>query len=207
MAVISFSSTTNLGAGERRRNACSLPLHYIQLIGIIVILFLVIMNYLTLCVNIPQHPWQWLSIVISSIFVLPFLLCYIILTFLDPAEDAVKQLDHGPKTAFDRREHRHVITDLYCNICDVHVTAKAKHCSACNKCIYSFDHHCIWLNTCVGGKNYRIFFSLLIFIVLGSLFVFINGLLQFIGTFQNSYSSLYLKPYYDSGNKYYRNLH
>ncbi|CAF3852274.1 unnamed protein product [Rotaria sp. Silwood2] len=196
MAVISFGSTTTLEAGQRRSNACSLPLHYIQILGIIVIIFLILMNYLTLCVNIPTHPWQWLSIVISSIIILPFLIAFIIISFLDPAEDAVIDQSRGPKANFDRHMHQHVITNLYCNICEVHVTTNAKHCSSCNKCIYSFDHHCIWLNTCVGGKNYRLFFSMLILVVVGTLFVFINSLLQFIGTFQDTSSKLSLKPYY-----------
>lgn len=205
MAVINFGSTNNLGPGERRRNGFSLPLHYVQVLGIIVIIFIILMNYLTLCVNIPTHPWQWLSIVISSLLILPFLIIFIRVTLLDPAEDAVKQLRRGPKPDFDRRVHGHVITNLYCNICDVHVSDTAKHCSTCNKCIYSFDHHCIWLNTCIGGKNYRLFFSMLIFIVLGTFFIFINSMLQFIGTFQNSSSALSLKPYYDLG-KYKRRI-
>ncbi|CAF0753975.1 unnamed protein product [Rotaria sp. Silwood1] len=196
MAVISFGSASTLETGQRRRNACSLPLHYIQILGIIVIIFLILMNYLTLCVNIPTHHWQWLSIVISSIIILPFLIAFIIITFLDPAEDAVINQSRGPKANFDRRVHEHVITNLYCNICEVHVTANAKHCSSCNKCIYSFDHHCIWLNTCVGGKNYRLFFSMLILIVVGTLFIFINSLLQFIGSFQDTSSKLSLTPYY-----------
>jgi palmitoyltransferase len=199
MAVISFGTVSTPRAGQRRINAFSLPLYYVQLIAIIIILFLLLMNYLTLCVNIPTNPWQWLSIVISSVFILPFIILFIIISFKDPAEDSVKVVNRGPRTDFNRREHQHVITNLYCNICDVHVTNKAKHCSACNKCIDSFDHHCIWLNTCVGGKNYRLFFSMLIFIVLGTFFMFINSLLQFIGSFQDSSSPISLKPYYGSG--------
>ncbi|CAF2791483.1 unnamed protein product [Rotaria sp. Silwood2] len=122
-------------------------------------------------------------------------------SFFYPADDEVIYKSRGPRTDFDRRQHAHVITDLYCHVCDVHVTEKAKHCSSCNKCIYSFDHHCIWLNTCVGGKNYRLFLSMLSLIVIGTLFIFFNSLLQFIGSFQDvssssSSSSLSLKPYY-----------
>jgi palmitoyltransferase len=199
MAVISFGTSNTPEAGQRRINGLSLPLFYVQIIAFIAILFVVLMNYLTLCVNIPTNPWQWLSIVISSVFILPFLILFIIIHLIDPAEDAVIDQNRGPRTDFDRRVHQHVITNLYCHVCDAHVTAKAKHCSSCNKCVESFDHHCIWLNTCIGGKNYRLFFTMLIFIVIGTFFIFVNSLLQFIGSFQDSSSAIGLKPYYSSG--------
>jgi palmitoyltransferase len=198
MEIVSFGPTSTPSVGRRRINAYSLPLHYVQIIAILVILFLILMNYLTLCVNIPTNPWQWLNIVLSSLAILPFLVVFIILTFIDPAEDEVINKSHGPRTDFDRREHPHVITELYCHVCSVHVTEKAKHCSSCNKCVYSFDHHCIWLNTCIGGKNYRLFLLMLSLIVLGTFIIFINSLLQCIGSFQDSSSSLSLKPYYGS---------
>jgi palmitoyltransferase len=198
MEIVSFGRTSTPSVGRRRINAYSLPLHYVQIIAILVILFLILMNYLTLCVNIPTNPWQWLNIVLSSLAILPFLVVFIILTFIDPAEDEVINKSHGPRTDFDRREYPHVITELYCHVCSVHVTEKAKHCSSCNKCVYSFDHHCIWLNTCIGGKNYRLFLLMLSLIVLGTFIIFINSLLQCIGSFQDSSSSLSLKPYYGS---------
>ena len=200
MAILSFGSTTTPADNRRRINGLTFPLYYLQVISFLVIIFLVLMNFLTLCVNIPTHPWQWLSIVISSLIFLPFLVVFLTVTCTDPAEDEVKRLRHGPRTDFDRRTQGRVITDLYCQVCDVHVTDKAKHCSTCNKCIYAFDHHCIWLNTCIGGKNYRLFFSMLVLIVVGTLFLFINSLLQFIGSFQDATSALSLRPYYGSGN-------
>jgi hypothetical protein len=50
---------------------------------------------------------------------------------------------------------------LWCQICDTFVNESSKHCSSCNRCSYGFDHHCNWLNTCVGGKNYRDFYQLI----------------------------------------------
>ena len=199
MAIISFGPIVPVHVPVRRINAFSFPLYYVQLIAILVILFLVLMNYLTLCVNIPNHPWQWLVIVLSSLVIFPFLIIFVVISCMDPAEDEVIRLSQGPRTDFDRREHGRVITNLFCHICDVNVTEKAKHCSACNKCVFEFDHHCIWLNTCVGGKNYRLFIAMLIFIVIGTMIIFINSLLQFIGSFQDSTSPLSLKPFYASG--------
>jgi hypothetical protein len=160
------------------------------------------MHYLTLCVNIPAHPWQWLIIVLSSLTVVPFLVIFIIVSCIDPAEDNVIERKQLPRTDFDRQQHAHVITDLYCHVCDVNVTDNAKHCAVCNKCIKAFDHHCIWLNTCIGGKNYRLFLSMLTLIVLSTLTISINSILQFIGSFfvdATSTSTLRLKPFYDSG--------
>lgn len=36
----------------------------------------------------------------------------------------------------------------------------SKHCRRCGRCVQDFDHHCNWLNNCVGGANYKPFFSL-----------------------------------------------
>ncbi|KAK6056781.1 DHHC zinc finger domain protein [Cooperia oncophora] len=57
--------------------------------------------------------------------------------------------------AFDPTQHEHVIEKGFCNICQIHVEEKTKHCRRCNVCIEVFDHHCIWLNNCIGKKNYR----------------------------------------------------
>eukprot|EP00457_Paulinella_chromatophora_P002513 gb/GEZN01002518.1/.p1 GENE.gb/GEZN01002518.1/~~gb/GEZN01002518.1/.p1 ORF type:complete len:744 (+),score=77.01 gb/GEZN01002518.1/:109-2340(+) len=45
-----------------------------------------------------------------------------------------------------------------CKTCRVIMLPETKHCSLCDKCVERFDHHCIYLNTCVGKKNYRSFF-------------------------------------------------
>lgn len=42
------------------------------------------------------------------------------------------------------------------------VDSSSKHCRACDKCVIGFDHHCVWLNCCIGLRNYKQFFSLLV---------------------------------------------
>jgi len=44
-----------------------------------------------------------------------------------------------------------------CKTCKFTKVARSKHCNVCNKCIEKFDHHCIWINQCVGAKNYKYF--------------------------------------------------
>lgn len=41
-----------------------------------------------------------------------------------------------------------------CPVCQLPVLPKSRHCRACNKCVPVFDHHCMWLNNCIGERNY-----------------------------------------------------
>ena len=46
----------------------------------------------------------------------------------------------------------------FCQFCHTNVSSDARHCRRCDKCVPGFDHHCMWLNTCVGHRNYWSFF-------------------------------------------------
>lgn len=40
---------------------------------------------------------------------------------------------------------------------------QTRYCASCRKNVEGLDHHCIWLNTCIGSKNYIPFLTLVVF--------------------------------------------
>jgi hypothetical protein len=69
-----------------------------------------------------------------------------------------------------------------CTICEVAIDFHSKHCSSCNKCIFKYDHHCAWINNCIGGKNYSLFFLLVVCTTALSVSVTVSGLVAVINT-------------------------
>lgn len=70
----------------------------------------------------------------------------------------------------------YTIKTKYCETCQIYRPPRATHCSLCNYCIQvllniflticqEFDHHCHWLNNCIGARNYKQFFFMLLALV------------------------------------------
>ncbi|XP_024631328.1 protein S-acyltransferase 24 [Medicago truncatula] len=49
-----------------------------------------------------------------------------------------------------------------CSTCKIVRPLRAKHCSTCDRCVEQFDHHCPIVSNCIGKKNKRDFFALLV---------------------------------------------
>ncbi|KAA8529383.1 hypothetical protein F0562_033818 [Nyssa sinensis] len=70
-----------------------------------------------------------------------------------------------------------------CSLCEIEVFKYSKHCRVCDKCVHHFDHHCRWLNNCIGKKNYRQFFTLMVFALLLLILQWSTGILVLISCF------------------------
>ena len=67
-------------------------------------------------------------------------------------------------------------------ICKFNVYENTKHCKTCNKCVSNYDHHCMWLNNCIGGKNYRYFIKFIVSADISILFKIIIEIFALIDT-------------------------
>jgi len=72
-------------------------------------------------------------------------------TVIELIDPATLEVSTNPARTPEEREPE------LCRYCYTPQLARTKHCGLCNKCVHDFDHHCLYLNTCVGGRNYPLF--------------------------------------------------
>ena len=66
----------------------------------------------------------------------------------------------------------------YCAICKVYYNynKKVSHCTFCDVCVEGMDHHCVWVGKCVGKKNLKPFYGILVSVAITYLFIIISFL-------------------------------
>jgi palmitoyltransferase ZDHHC4 len=111
------------------------------------------------------------------------LVCYysfFMASFVDPGVLIDKQAVKLAKKRYKFDELMYT-RENECVTCKFEKPARSKHCSVCNVCVEKFDHHCIWINNCVGRKNYRYFLTFLGLHCIIVTYGLVIGILIFLG--------------------------
>ena len=116
----------------------------------------------------------------SSLLNLSLNICYIIISsilyivqiyfmlkcfLIDPGilpKQRISLYFHTNKEKMRYRINGHLYRLNYCYSCGIFRPPRTSHCSRCDNCVERFDHHCIWLANCIGKRNYKYFYALLV---------------------------------------------
>ncbi|KAF8367853.1 dhhc-11 [Pristionchus pacificus] len=127
------------------------------------VLLILILPLVSFCTFPLFFPWTTQVHGVGWVYIVGLI---VTITLKDPAPEQVRlkrAAGYIPPTKPPPGKKGHIIQNGFCTICDVDVSGTgSKHCKRCNKCCEQFDHHCVWLNTCIGGKNYKLFLLLII---------------------------------------------
>ena len=140
-------------ASVRRRNGWQAPFNRYQF-AVWVIFPLIFIHYFAFIYALLRTLAA--QVAVTVVFVLAFgvaVVAGVVCSTMDPADNYILSgaVDDVDATSANER--------VYCYLCEVNVGLTSKHCRYCDKCIVGFDHHCVWLNTCIGTKNYLWFFT------------------------------------------------
>jgi hypothetical protein len=114
---------------------------------------------------IQKHHHNTFNYIINSlfdffVFFFGFIVCYI-----NPSDPKLLEEIKKKKLCETKNIKYNLVISRsfdFCIICVSNIKESSKHCKTCDRCVLKFDHHCNWLNNCIGEKNYKYFFTLLI---------------------------------------------
>lgn len=178
-----------------RTNGWSLPPHHLQIIAWCTIIVFGVIHFVII-VPVLHKSLQTPAYIIPAVVIVGHLICHIVTCSIDPAVDSVR-INKYPKKRFDSTKHQHAIESNYCNICQVEVHPHSKHCRHCNKCIYEFDHHCVWLNNCIGSRNYRWFLCTLTTAIINFTLLVLMSFVEFVAYYTDKTNRQILQTYRD----------
>lgn len=64
----------------------------------------------------------------------------------------------------------------FCKWCQKYKPDRCHHCRICKRCVLRMDHHCPWIMNCVGFRNHKYFFLLVVYAVLNCIFITVTML-------------------------------
>lgn len=174
-----------------RKNGFSLPLNIFQILSFFIYIIIIVL-IIFISASIIEPLFLFFYVAFAILVVAIFILSYKV-TIIDPVDPLSFKYINTKST--DEQ-----VKDLYhCTVCGF-VDSKSKHCKVCNKCVAVFDHHCMWVNNCVGVKNYKYFVALLSVLTMFNCLVSIFCIIYFVNALTTETVKNYWKEFYGSYN-------
>jgi hypothetical protein len=112
---------------------------------------------------------------VSQTLVAMLVVCYVKVVITGPGEvPESTEWKMGESMAPSSRGTREVKTSgqkRHCKWCLKYKPDRCHHCRMCKVCVLKMDHHCPWVANCIGFRNHKYFFLLVIYSELSCLFI------------------------------------
>ncbi|SBT71313.1 palmitoyltransferase DHHC3, putative [Plasmodium malariae] len=171
--IFAFRDDTKSKEAEEfvRTNGFTLPLQIFQLMSFFIFIIIVALIIIISAFNTDT---------IFLLFYIFFGVLIIIIIALSYTVTTINPVDPLSFKYIHNKVNEEDLKDLCeCDICGF-VEPQSKHCKVCNKCVSVFDHHCMWVNNCIGKKNYKYFVGLLTVLTIFNCFVFLFCIIFFV---------------------------
>jgi len=111
-----------------------------------------------------------IDFVVVNVFSLMLVVCYTMCIVVHPGT-----VPNTPKWRLDEESFGHAEPGVkmhetkrtgerrYCKWCARYKPDRCHHCRVCKQCILRMDHHCPWIMNCVGFRNHKYFFLLVLY--------------------------------------------
>ncbi|KAD4586190.1 hypothetical protein E3N88_23791 [Mikania micrantha] len=111
------------------------------------------------------------NVVIFTMLTFFTLFSFFACVFTDPGDvpyGYFPDIEHSDGSDQESRESEALTK--YCDKCSAYKPPRAHHCRVCRRCVLKMDHHCTWINNCVGHRNYKAFFLLVLYATMSSVY-------------------------------------